>query len=207
MSEKKFQNIPVHTTTKAKLDRVMGNESYNDFILTVLNFQEVTGTDFKNVQAYPSVIMVNELTRLIKIVKAFERDKVDPLMDALGVLPLPAKGAGRNRKVTNVPGISAPGTSDEALAIELAEQVAAKNAKLEVELRDATLKIQELEARKPLQQIQIAPESIDIKEAEQLIAKLEESATKNRFNQEQVIIRSDIFLSIIERMKKNLKLG
>ena len=73
-----FQNIKLEISVKSRLDATKKDTSYSDYVDAMLRYFEITNIEPRSWKVYPGLQTQKDLERVIKIIKAIEKDFIKP---------------------------------------------------------------------------------------------------------------------------------
>ena len=192
-----WKSAKIEESVYARLEAVKGSYSISSYIDLMLNYFTVTATDPKAAQAHPTILALKELERIIKIIKAVEKDKLNPILAIVKEMReygIKKESSGSESIDISVEEVTAVVNANEQLTKELDKQ-----KKLNSELNN---KIAILEANKP--SIAGLSES-SVTELKELLEWLKDNTKSSNFTSD-LIINKSTFATFVTRFQDALKL-
>lgn len=86
-------HIRLDTVTRAKIDHLKGAKSFSDYIALMLKYFELTGINPESMQAPLAQETKNGIERIVKIIKAIEKEKLNKIIMLLENFSVPVETA------------------------------------------------------------------------------------------------------------------
>jgi len=203
---KTWQPVNIDVDTKNKLLVLKKGHSYDSLIHAMVEYFLVTGYDPFMAKNNPTMDMKKEVDRLIKIVKAQEKDYFKPMREMLnnvtgnGSIEIQSM-TGEQQKNVSLP---------EGVSLEELQAIVERNQSLEEEnktLLDDFDNLRIENEKLKLKKSDTAGSNINSEVIEQSLQAILTAAKPNRLNPGLLAIDSNTLNSFVDRIKGELKKG
>ena len=104
---KSFQNIKLELSVKSRLDATKNDTSYSDYVDAMLRYFEITNIEPRSWKVYPGLQAQKDIERIIKIIKAIEKDFIKPTYDIV-----------KSNRHVNLPAVPEPESGSPSMPLE-----------------------------------------------------------------------------------------
>ena len=104
---KSFQNIKIELSVKSRLDATKNDTSYSDYVDAMLRYFEITNIEPRSWKVYPGLQAQKDIERIIKIIKAIEKDFIKPTYDIV-----------KSNRHVNLPAVPEPEIGSPSMPLE-----------------------------------------------------------------------------------------
>ena len=188
-------HIRLDTITRAKIGHLKGEKTFSDYIGLMLRYFELTGINPESMQAPLAQETKNGIERIVKIIKAIEKDKLNRMLYLLENLQQEPQGV--------VDGVS---ESQLVEVINLNEDLGQRIDKLQKEKEVLLEKNRALNVELSQLQKNNGSVGVDISELKQIAQWFENLEPKNVFSKE-VSLTKDALGNISKRIKNAIGNG